>query len=452
MGNLATFEEYVDQQFPEMVRQLQALCRRPSISAQGVGLRETADAVHGLLRDIGARTRLIEVEGGSPWVYAEVGAGSRRLLFYNHYDVQPPEPLDLWTSPPFAAEIRDGKIFSRGVADNKGDLVARIQAVATYRRIVGELPLRIVFLVEGEEEIGSPHLPRFVDENRQLVAGADGCLWEGGWREESGRLQVFCGLKGICYVELRVRSARRDVHSMWATVVPDAAWRLVWALGTLKDADERITVDDLMEHVAPPAPADLAYLHSIPLNEEQLKADFGIPRFLRDLHGVDLLKKHLYEPTCTVCGLLSGYIGEGTKTVLPSTAMAKVDFRLVPDLTPDLVLELLRRHLDRHGFADVEIVPIAGMNPAKSPLDAPIVEATIDTAREVYGTEPIVYPLMAGSGPMYTLCQGQGVQVASAGVSNTGSNEHAPDENITLEDYRQGIKYIGHLIERFAAM
>nr|MDA8219409.1 M20/M25/M40 family metallo-hydrolase [Dehalococcoidales bacterium] len=213
----------------------------------------------------------------------------------------------------------------------------------------------------------------------------------------------------------------------------------------------RILVDGLMEHVAPPTEKDWAYMRSIPFDEENLKAKFGITRFSKDLHGLDLLKKHLYEPTCTICGLESGYIGEGTKTVLPAEASAKVDFRLVPDLTPGLVERVLREHLDRRGFADVEIIPSAGMMPAKSPLDAPIVEKAVETAREVYGVEPIVYPLMAGSGPMYGLCQGLGLPAVAAGVANTRSNEHAPDENIRLADYFRGLKFVGHLISALGA-
>ena len=380
MAGLAAFDQYVDQHFGEMVEEVRSLCQMPSISAQGTGMRETAERVAELLRGIGATTRLIEVGGGSPWIYGEIGSGPRTLAFYNHYDVQPPEPLDLWTTPPFAAEVREGSIFARGVADNKGDLVARMQAVAAYRRAVGELPLRVVFLVEGEEEVGRPHLQQFVDENPELMASADGCLWEGGWRDPSGRPQVCLGLKGIFYVELRARGARRDAHSMWATIVPNPAWRLAWALSTLKDVHERITIDGLLKHVAEPADADIDCLRSIPFDEQEAKAEFGIPRFLLDLEDEELLRKHLFEPTCTICGLVSGYTGEGLKTVLPSRAMAKVDFRLVPNLRPELVLELLRQHLDRRGFQDIEIVPLAGMRPAKTPLELPSTSRARSTA------------------------------------------------------------------------
>ena len=450
MATLTAYDQYIDDHFAEMVEEVRALCQVPSISAQGVGLRETAERVAERLRAVGAKAHLVEIEGGPPWVFGEIGSGSRTLAFYNHYDVQPPEPLDLWTSPPFSAELRDGKIFARGVADNKGDLVARMQAVAAYQQTVGELPLRVIFLVEGEEEVGSPHLQQFVDQNAELMASADGCLWEGGWRDPTGRPQLSLGLKGICYVELRAHGAKRDAHSMWATVVPNPAWRLTWALATLKDVHERIAVDGLLKHVAEPSDADIDCLRSIPVDEQAAKAEFGIPRFLLDLEGEELLRKHLFEPTCTICGLLSGYTGEGTKTVLPSRAVAKVDFRLVPNLRPELVLELLREHLDRRGFQDIEIVPFSSMRPAKTPLEAPVVRAAAEAARSVYAAEPIVYPLMAGSGPMYTLCQGLGVPTVAAGVSYTGSKEHAPDEHIRLEDLNLGIKYIGHLMERFA--
>jgi len=444
------FKAYVDENADRFVAELQRLCQQPSIAAQKVGVEDTAEMVLSMLQRIGAQARLIPVAEGAPVVYGTIGEGTRTLIFYNHYDVQPPEPLEEWESDPFAAEIRQGILYARGAADNKGNLVARLMAVDAYQKTRGELPLKIKFVFEGEEEIGSVHLGQFVEENRGLLE-ADGCIWEGSAKDLSQRPVIYLGLKGILYVELRAKGARRDLHSSWATLVPNPAWRLVWALASLKDENDRLTVDGLMEHVGEPSPEERDLLRKIPFEEKKIKADFGIPHFLEGVKGVEALERHLYGPTCTICGFRSGYIGEGQKTVLPSEAVVKLDFRLVPDLEPRLVLDLLRKHLDRRGFKDIEIVEVSGEQFAKSPPDAPIVRAALEAARTIYGQEPVVYPTMAGSGPMYHLSMALGIPTASAvGVSHAQSRIHAPNENIRIADYIQGIKYIGELIERFA--
>jgi len=444
------FNTYVDSQADRFLDELQQVCRQPSVTAQGWGMPEMADIVADRLRKLGADPQLIATEGAPPVVYAELGAGPRTLLIYNHYDVQPPEPLELWETEPFEPTIRDGKLYARGVADNKGSMLARMQAVEAWLETIGDLPLKIKWVIEGEEEIGSPHLAQWVDENRALVEGADGCLWEFGYKDIAGRPVINLGLKGIFYVELRAHGASRDLHSSLASIVPNPAWRLTWALSTLKDAEDRILIDGYMDHVAEPPPAAVELMERMPFEEERLKEDYQIPAFIRNLTGIELLKKHLYGPTCTICGLLSGYTGPGSKTVLPNTAIAKVDFRLVHDLTPELAHELLRWHLDRHGFDDIEIVPLGGERPSQTDPSAPVVRAAVEALRTTYDQEPVVWPTSAGSGPMYPLCEGLGIPAVSFGVGYSGSNVHAPNENIQVQDYIEGIKCMGTFIRQFA--
>jgi len=278
-------------------------------------------------------------------------------------------------------------------------------------------------------------------------------LWEGGRKDMSGRPEIYLGVKGIQYVELRATGASRDLHSSWAPLVPNPAWRLVWALNTMKDERDRITVDGLMDYVAPPPEEDLELLRRIPFEELKIKEDLEIPQFLGGATGIDAVQSLLYTPTCTICGIVAGYIGEGSKTVLPSEARAKLDFRLVPDLAPDLVLDLLRKHLDRRGFDDIEIIPLSGEHPAKSSPDASIVRAAVEAARVVYGQDPVVYPSAAGSGPMYPLSQALGIPVVSGvGVGHAQSRIHAPNENIRLSDYFESVKFTGQFIRLFAIL
>ena len=447
------FYAYVDENGDRFLDQLKTLCSQPSIAAQGVGTRETANIVLDMLEGIGADARLIEVAGAPPVVYGEIGQGKKTLIIYDHYDVQPPEPLDQWESQPFSPEIRKGFLYCRGVADNKGDLASRLQAIEGYQATMGRLPLKIKFVFEGEEEIGSPHLAQFVEKNKELLLGADGCLWEGARVDTSGRPELYLGLKGILYVELRARGASRDMHSSWAPLVPNPAWRLVWALGTLKDENDRLTMDGLMEYVAEPPDEDMELLERIPFDDEEMKEDLGLPELLGGVKGTEAVRSLLYSPTCTICGMVAGYTGEGSKTVLPSEARVKLDFRLVPNLEPEVVLELLRKHLDRRGFDDVEIVGFSAEHPARSSPDAPVARAAIQAATIVYGQEPVVYPSMAGSGPMYPLSTALGIAAVSGlGVGHTQSRIHAPNENIRLEDYFQAVKFTGEFIRVFSEM
>jgi acetylornithine deacetylase/succinyl-diaminopimelate desuccinylase-like protein len=445
------FQSYIDTHKEQFLDELYTLLRIPSISAQGRGLHEAAAFVRERLERLGAEVQIFSMGGGAPLVYGTLGSGPRRLLIYDHYDVQPPEPLELWHSPAFEPTIRDGKLYARGVADNKGNLLLRMQAIEAWLATQGPLPLQIVFVIEGEEEISSRTLPLFCKEYANLLA-ADGCLWETGGRDRDERPHVHCGAKGIQYIELVARGAAYDLHSSKATVVPNPAWRLTWALATLKAPDGRILIPGFYDAVREPSAADLAALESIPQEDEaELLADYGIPAFLDDLHGLERLQRHYFTPTCTICGLVSGYTGPGSKTVLPNEARAKIDFRLVPDMEPETVMRQVRAHLDEQGYPDIEIIDHGSAHPSRSDLDSAMAQATARAARATYGSEPAIYPTMAGTGPMYDLGPALGVPVATgAGCGYYGTLIHAPNENARLDDYWLAMRWMGELIREFA--
>jgi acetylornithine deacetylase/succinyl-diaminopimelate desuccinylase-like protein len=460
MNRVAEIIEANQQRF---LAELMEFLRFPSVSGDPLGLGQAAGWVANRLAAAGARVQMIPTASTSSSVrpdmagdetpavvFGETGEAERSLLSYTHYDVQPADPLDLWDTPPFEPAVRDGKLFARGATDDKGDTLARIQAVEVYRQAYGALPIRLKFFIEGEEEVGSPHLAPVAAGYGQLLR-ADGVIWEGGSFDEAERYTVYCGVKGILFVELRVQGASHDLHSAYAPIVPSPVWRLVQALSTLQDGQGNVTIDGLMEHVRPPTQAELAYMRRIPFAGEQIKANWGIPAFLGDADDQQALIRFVTQPTCNICGLAAGHMGDGTKTVLPSSARARLDLRLVPDLTPQLVVRLLRAHLNRRGFSDVEIVSSDGMPSARSNVDGPLVQAVIAAAQTVYGHEPVVYPSHGGSGPMYSLVQGLGMDGLMVGVGYAGERMHAPNENIRLADYFRHIEFLVELIRRFGA-
>jgi len=453
MPDMQQIYDYIDDHWQEAIEDLKRLCRQPSISAQGVGMAETVQLLVQVMHEYDINARVLPSPGdGYPLIYGEVSGGSPiTLLFYNHYDVQPPEPLELWSSPPFEPTLYEGNLRARGVSDNKGDIVARLLAIRAYQKVWGKPPISVKFLIEGEEEIGSPNVAAFVERNRQLLE-ADACIWECGgvnWRNEP---VVSLGLKGILYVQFEVRGASQDIHSSMATVVPNPAWRLVWALASLKDMEEAIHIDGFYDKVLPPGQQEIDAINAMPLDEEETRQSLGLERFVKGVRGFDYKSRHILEPTCNICGLDSGYTGPGSKTVLPCVAKAKLDFRLVPNQRPEDVLAKLRRHLDSHGFSDITIAPqIEGENPARTPLDAPFVGIVSAAAREVYGVEPVIVPSMAGSGPMYSFTDTLGLPTTLIGVAYPDSRPHAPDEHIRLADFILGAKHIAAVLERMAS-
>ncbi|RME81856.1 MAG: M20/M25/M40 family metallo-hydrolase [Caldilineae bacterium] len=446
---ISAFQDYLNEHRDRLLADLVEACSIPSVSGQMDACEQMAAWVEARLQRLGASVTRWETEGGPPIIWGVLGEGSASILSYSHYDVQPADPLDLWQSPPFEPSVREGKLYARGVSDDKGDLMARIHAVEMYQALHGTLPLVFKFFVEGEEEVGSPHLAPVAQAHADELK-SDGCLWEAGEVDEHGRYTMYLGVKGIQYLELRVRGADTDLHSAYAPMVINPAWRLVQALNTIKAPDDRITIDGFMEHVRPPTPAEEALVERIPFDGQALRSRWGLRSWLNDMDDREALRQFVFAPTCTICGLRSGFIDAGTKTVLPSQAFVKLDFRLVPDLTPELVVELLRAHLDRRGFHDIEIVPLSSLSSSKADPESPFVRKVIAVATEVYGHEPVVYPSHGGSGPMYPLASGLGMDSVTVGVGYTGSNLHAPNENIRLEDYFNNVLFLARLLQSYA--
>ncbi len=440
--------QHIDENLQNSIADLKRICALPSVAAKGEYMEETAEMVASMLESIGFETRVHPTSGVSV-VTGELNVGATRtLLFYDHFDVQPAEPFDLWDSPPFESDIRDGRIFARGVADNKGDFISRIWAVKAFLENGLELPVNVKFVVEGEEEISSPNLPEFVKTNKDFLK-ADGGIWEFGGSDINGVQEAWLGLKGIVYVQLEIERLNTDSHSANACILPSAPYRLIWALNSLKDNEENILIEGFYDDVKPLIDIEKKAIAKIDMYEDKIKNHYGIDEFLLGLEGHELKERYYNGPTCNICGVWSGYQGVGSKTVLPAKAFAKLDFRLVEKMRPDDIINKLRRHLDSHGFTDIKIAWHEGYPAAKTPVDHPFVELVNKANKAVFGHDLVLQPTSPGSGPLYLF--NEYVPMVSIGCGDYDSRAHAPNESIMIENYHNTIKRIAVLMHEMGS-
>jgi len=444
-------DAYVEKHSRRFIDDLKELCSFPSISNHGRDAVQPArEWLAVRLAKFTDRVETLEA-GGMPALYAEVsGGGRRKLLLYEHYDVQPVDPIDLWSTPPFEPAERDGRIFARGVADDKADVMARIHALETLKQL-GDVPVTLRFLIEGEEEIGSKTFERIAREHAAKLR-ADGCLWESGTSfDDAGRPTLQFGCRGLVYITLRVKQLDYDQHSGFASIYPSAAMYLVGALASLRDQDMNIKIDGFYDKVVKPTEADRRMMATIDPEVEKRRKLVGFEKLVREPKPDQVIEQMLFLPTCNIAGIMTGYQGPGSKTVLPAEATAKLDFRLIPNQDPDEVLEQLRAHLDRHGFEKVEIVAGEGEKPARSDPSSPVAKTVIDCVREMYG-EPVLWPFMPATGPMYPVVSDLGIPtVLPVGVGRPDNRIHAPNENIRTEDYLNTVRLMCRIWERFGA-
>ena len=337
------FEKYVNENLDRFAKDVMRLVSQRSVSARKEGIEECAGLVEKMLKETGADARILRIEGAAPLVYGEIRSkkSSKTVMFYNHYDVQPEEPLELWTSPPFKPEIRDGAIYGRGASDDKGELVSRLKVVDTYLKTEGDLPCNVKFCFEGEEESGSVHLKEYVSKYSDLFK-ADAVIWEYGTVDGRGVPKVTLGVKGMIYVEFVLKSLSQDAHSSYAAVLPSAPWRMVRLLGILKDANERILVPGWYDRVTDLDEDELGVMQGMPFDGAGFRKTFGAKMFLGGI-GDDQAKKALIQrPTANIAGIWAGYTGPGAKTVLPMEIHVKMDFRLVPEQDPQELWNSMR--------------------------------------------------------------------------------------------------------------
>lgn len=429
-----------------LITDLQKLIRIPSVSARKQNLEECAKEIVSLMKKIGINSELIYYQHTNnkdnaeeklipPIVYGEVKSKAnphgKTILFYNHYDVQPEEPLDLWEYDPFSGKIIDDKIFGRGSSDDKGELITRLKAVEYLLKETGDVPINIKFLVEGEEEIGSINISKYLEQFKEKFK-SDIVIWEFGYIDQNEKPIISLGMKGLLYVELTAKGASRDVHSSLAVIIENPAWRIVSALATLVDKSGKILIKDWYNEVKELSDEEIKITENEPFDEEAFKKEYGINKFLNGMSKNKIKRVLINEPTCNIAGLSAGYAGKGAKTIIPSKAKAKIDFRLVPYMDPVVQFERLKKHLKENGFDDIKLTLIHGEAAGRTNINDPYVKIVQASANEVFG-DSIISISSAGTGPMYNFINLLKVPCISIGGTFIFSKIHSPNEYARID-------------------
>ena len=443
--------KYIDGNMSGLISDLQLLIRQPSVSAKNEGIEECAKLVSKLLQKSGIKSEVLQLKKNvAPIVYGEIKSKknpSKTLMFYNHYDVQPAEPFDLWDDPPFSGIRKGNKIFGRGSSDDKGELITRIKAVEACLKTTGDVPCNIKFVIEGEEETGSAHIEDYLKKYKKKFS-CDGVIWEFGYVDSKNRPIIGLGMKGLLFVELSVKESIRDAHSSLAVLIKNPAWRLIDAIKTLRDPDGKILIKDWYKEVTPLSKNDLEIIQKEPFDETVFKKEFGIKSFVGDKTGMDAKKALVGDATCNIAGFVSGYTGDGAKTVLPGEALVKIDFRLVPKMDPKKQVLRLKTHLKSKGFSDVHIKVFHGEAAARTNSSDPFVSHVKNAADKSFG-KSILNVSNAGTGPMYPFVEILKAPCISIGSTYMFSRIHSPNEFARIDLLKKTTKCMCLIMDNF---
>jgi len=447
---------YLSEHRERRLAELNAFLRIPSVSAKSEhreDMHTAADWLRDRCTDAGLQAEVLPTDG-HPVVLAEwrgAGPDAPTLLIYGHYDVQPAEPLELWTTPAFEPTERDGRVYARGSADDKGQLYMHVKALEAHLQASGTLPMNVVLLAEGEEEVGSPNLLPFVKANRDRLA-ADVVVISDSAMFQKGSPSLLFSLRGLAYAEVRVSAAKGDLHSgAYGGAVPNPAMALARMLATLHDDQGHIRIPGFYDDVLEWDEETRRGIRELPFDEEAFRDGVGAPA-LDGEAGWSALERLWIRPTCEVNGLLSGWTGEGAKTVLPAQAMAKVSFRLVPDQDPDRAIELFEAHLRSVAPEGVrlEVEALHGGRPWRADPTGPLFDAAAAALEQAFGTAPVK---VGEGGSIPIVVEFEEVLQAPAllvGFALPGCNMHAPDEWFGLDEYHQGSVALVHLYDELA--
>jgi len=443
--------KHVDSHMEDLISDLQTLIKQPSVSAKNEGIEDCAKLVQKLLKKSGISSEILKLKKNvAPIVYGEVKSKQnpkKTLLFYNHYDVQPAEPFDLWEYPPFSGTRKGNKIFGRGATDDKGELITRIKAVEASLKVTGDVPCNIKFVIEGEEETGSAHIEEYLKKYKKKFS-SDGVIWEFGYVDAKNRPIIGLGMKGLLFVELSVKESIRDAHSSLAVLIKNPAWRLIEAVSTLRDSKGKILIKDWYKEVTPFSKKDLELIKEEPFDENVFKKEFGIQSFVGNKKGMDAKKALVGDATCNIAGFLSGYTGNGAKTVLPGESLVKIDFRLIPKMNPKKQIMRLKNHLKSKGFGDVKIKVYHGEAAARTDSSDPFVSHVKNAADKSFG-KSILNVSNAGTGPMYPFANILKAPCISIGSTYMFSRIHSPNEFARIDLLKKTTKCMCLIMQNF---
>lgn len=455
---LESVYEHIDRNLDGFIEKLREYLRQPSVSATGEGIEQCAHMTADFLNKLGASVSLVPTDRGrgNPVVYGKLGLdpGKRTLLIYTHYDTQP-FVGQRWESPPLGAALVGNKIVARSSCESKGSLIALISAIEACKAVEGGLPINLMFVIEGEEEVGSPHLPEFVFAHARDLSKCDGMLLPGiSPEDDSANIDVMLGFKGMLYFEFEVKLRDRDLHGRSATIFDNAAWRLVWALNSLKDKEDRILIDGFFDEVLEPTKNDLNMISEIAkaTDEKDLLGFYGAKGFRKGLAGSALFGEYLLSPTLNIDGLVSGYTGSGGSAINPASALAKVDVRLVANMNWERTMNLIRNHLRDRGFTDIQIGSIRGYDASRSPADSKIAKALLQASSRL-GLKAVLYPTAPGSAPWY-LFTGAPLKIPCAWQTSLAAQArmHGPDEFVTIKEYANSTKMAAGIMHYFSTV
>ena len=450
MRSLGLEELYarIDANLDEYLQGLFEMLSQPSISTLGVGIKEMSSLLQRRMEEIGFKTQVIE-SAGHPFIFGEISSKARNrptVLIYGHYDVQPVEPLDAWASDPFKPTIREGRIYARGAGDNKGQLYAQLMGIKALKEFRGgELPVNVKCIFEGEEENGSPNLEGFVKTHKDLLK-ADLVYTSDGPVHESGRPMLVFGVRGLLYVELTARGAKRDLHSgNWGGPVPNPAWDLVKLLESMRDGNGRVAIKGFYDDVKRPTRSDRAAFARIPLNRASVAASLGLKA--SQLPAAQrFYEKLMAEPTLNICGIYGGYTGKGSKTVIPASASVKMDMRLVPDQDPEDIYRKLVRHVRLHS-SSVQVTKMSASLPSRTSLDSPFAAPIEFAVKDATKMEPVIYPSLGATLPDSVFTRDLGVPSIIVPYANIDEGNHGPNENLKVENFLRGIRTAAAVLE-----
>ncbi len=442
--------KHIDIHMDNLISELQTLIQQPSVSAKNEGIQECAQLVKKILEKAGIKSEILRLKNFPPIVYGEIKSKknpNRTLLFYNHYDVQPVEPFELWEDPPFSGKIKGNKIFGRGASDDKGELITRIKAVEAFLKTIDDVPCNVKFVIEGEEETGSIHIEQYLKKYQKKFS-CDGVIWEFGYIDSKNRPIIGLGMKGLLYVELSTKESIREAHSSLAVLIKNPAWRLIEAVNTLRDSDGKVLIKDWYKEAEPLSKKDLEIISKEPFDEKSFKKEFGVKSFVGNMHGFSAKKALVGNATCNIAGFVSGYTGRGAKTVLPKDALVKIDFRLIPKMDPKKQIIRLKKHLKIKGFNDVSIKIYHGEAAARTNPSDPFVSKVKEAADQSFG-KSILNVSNAGTGPMHSFGKILNAPCISIGSTYMFSRIHSPNEFARIDLLRKTTKCICLLLDNF---